>query len=538
MQEKRHFEGHFEQIRAFLLPLIGSFSGKETPGRQNRERILDSSGESASSDLAAALHGSLTNPFTKWFSIRAERNSLNDNERVALWLSQARNRMMNVFNSPRSGFAPVISEVYQEIVDFGTAGMYIADRPGQRILFQSRPINELAIAENADGKIDTVHREFDMTARQVVQKFGEAAGAGLAKEAERNGERKFRMLHAIYPNSERRSSDARDSANLPVASDYILMDHNQTLRKRGYHEMPMVVARWNKRSGESWGRGCGGRALADVKSLQEGMRLNFRVVEKSADPPLMVADDGVVGPVRTGASAINYVRRDLLMGRWSPISGLQTGADPMLQESFLDTIRQRIDQAYFRHLIQMSRDPRMTATQVLKLDEEALRVLGPFLGRLYVELLGPIIERVFGIMLRAGALGEVPPELHDQDITIEYVSPLAKAQRLSEVTAVSQLVEVMAPYISQDPSLMDNINSDQALRHVGDRLSLPPEILRDPREVAKIRERRQQAQQEAQQAETLERGAAAAQSAGQALDSGGLRQALGLGSGGNERGAA
>jgi hypothetical protein len=46
----------------------------------------------------------------------------------------------------------------------------------------------------------------------------------------------------------------------------------------------------------------------------------------------------------------------------------------------------------------------MTATEVMQRTEERMRLLGPILGRMEAELLGPIITRVFGIMLRQGAV--------------------------------------------------------------------------------------------------------------------------------------
>ena len=56
-------------------------------------------------------------------------------------------------------------------------------------------------------------------------------------------------------------------------------------------------------------------------------------------------------------------------------------------------------------------------------------MLGPVLERIDVEVLKPIIERVFAIANRAGILPPPPPEVQGQMMNIEFVSMLAQAQK-------------------------------------------------------------------------------------------------------------
>ena len=48
----------------------------------------------------------------------------------------------------------------------------------------------------------------------------------------------------------------------------------------------------------------------------------------------------------------------------------------------------------------MQDGPQMTATEVIQRNEEKMRLLGPVLGRLQSELLKPLIDRVFAILLK------------------------------------------------------------------------------------------------------------------------------------------
>ena len=49
--------------------------------------------------------------------------------------------------------------------------------------------------------------------------------------------------------------------------------------------------------------------------------------------------------------------------------------------------------------------------------------------------------------------------MRDRNIEIEYVSPLAKAQRQGDIQALTRLLELMMP-LTADPSIMDYIDTD------------------------------------------------------------------------------
>ena len=199
-------------------------------------------------------------------------------------------------------------------------------------------------------------------------------------------------------------------------------------------------------------------------------------------------------------SAINHVRFDLLRQREGAIRPINTNARPDIGEEFMEGIRLRIDNAYFKPLLQLSRDPRMTASQFLGLQQEALQVLSPFLGRLQSEDLGPIIERTFAIMLRRDMFLDPPPELEGEELEVEYLSPVAKAQRLEEARGVAQTMEIMAPVIAAQQDVLDNVDADLTFREVADTLSWPRDTIRAMEVVQQMRQARAEvSQQQAEQ---------------------------------------
>jgi hypothetical protein len=137
----------------------------------------------------------------------------------------------------------------------------------------------------------------------------------------------------------------------------------------------------------------------------------------------------------------------------------------------------------------------MTATEVLQRNEEKMRLLGPVLGRLQSELLQPLISRAFALLLRAGLLPPAPEELQGQDIDIEYVSPLAKAQKLTDLQSMLRGFEVMMQ-VAEIAPVMDYLDSDKLVQYLVEVTGIPARVIRSDEEVARIRRQAQQAQQQ------------------------------------------
>lgn len=512
------FDGHWQEIRDVIYPAAAAFTSRETPGRKAHAQVFDSTAEQAAELLAAALHAGLTHPATSWFHLRALDDQANKDDAAARWLEEASRRMLDVFNSPGTNFAPQQHEKYLDLVAFGSACMYVEDRPGNLPLFQTRSLSECFFAENAEGRVDTNFRWFELTARQAVQRWGAKAGRRLAQCADdpRRQDDPFKFVHAVYPR-EKRDSGRLGATALPYASCWISVDEMLVVEEGGFHEFPYTCPRWLKRAGEVYGRGPGMKALADVKMLQRAMKVTIRGVEKLVDPPLIVADDGVISPVRVTPSGINYVRADTMQGGGLPIRPLDTGGRPDLGEAFLKSIRERIEFAFYTHLIQFARNPQMTATQFLGISEQTARVLAPILARLQVEDLDPLVQRVFGILSRAGMLPPPPPSLHRQSIRVEYVSPITRAQKAGDARALAQTAEAIAPLLQSNPEVLDNFDADAAARDIADILGLRKSWLRSSDTVQAMRRAKQQVQSQAAIGDSVAQLAGVAGKAAQSL---------------------
>jgi hypothetical protein len=250
-------------------------------------------------------------------------------------------------------------------------------------------------------------------------------------------------------------------------------------------------------------------ALPDVKMLNLMSKTSIKAAQKQIDPPLMVPDDGFIMPIRTVPGGLNYYRA----GTRERIEPLNIGANNPVGIQMEEQRRDAIRQNFFVDQLLSVQGPQMTATEVIQRNEEKMRILGPVLGRLQSELLQPLITRCFNILLRNNKFKEIPEFIGEQNIEIEYVSPLAKAQKTGELQALMRGIEIMGSLQNVAP-VFDYLDTDNIVNHIKDVLGIPAKILKSKGEVQKIRAEKeqqmmqqQQAQQEMQAAEIANKAA-------------------------------
>ena len=88
-------------------------------------------------------------------------------------------------------------------------------------------------ASKAGGKIDTVYREYKLTAEQAVNEFGEEnLSEGTRKLAKEKPQEMVRFVHAIYPRTTHMVG-AKLAKNMPVASCKVEVEAKRLVSESG-----------------------------------------------------------------------------------------------------------------------------------------------------------------------------------------------------------------------------------------------------------------------------------------------------------------
>jgi hypothetical protein len=186
----------------------------------------------------------------------------------------------------------------------------------------------------------------------------------------------------------------------------------------------------------------------------------------------------------------------------------------------MQDLQNRIRTTFFADILQIVSDADMTATEVVQRTTERMRILGPIIGRIESELLGPLISRVFGILSRMGVMPPAPPDLAGLDMAIEFVSPIAMAQKQTEANALTSTLGVLLPMVeaTQDPSILKPFKKDKLAGWAWGIFGGDPDLVHTQEELAEMAQAEAEAAQEQQQAMMAEQAAKAANQGAGALD--------------------
>jgi len=290
---------------------------------------------------------------------------------------------------------------------------------------------------------------------------------------------------------------AKLAKNMPVASCKVEVEAKRLVSESGYHEMPVVVPRWMMIPDSVYAVGPVFDALPDSRTLNELCRMDLAAGDLAIAGMWIAEDDGVLNPrtVKVGP------RKIIVANSVESMKPLQSGSNFQYAETKIQRLQGSIRKILMADQLQAQDGPAMTATEVHVRVNLIRQLLGPVYGRLQTEYLQPMIERCFGIAYRAGVLGTAPESLAGRNFTVRYLSPLARSQKLEEVTAIDTFIQGALIVAQADPTVMDNIDMDEAQRFKGEALGVPGSIIRSSADRDKIRADRAQAQQAAQEQE-------------------------------------
>ena len=566
----------WQLIGEYVMIRKQNFNTEFTPGDFMTGKIFDGTAGYANHLMASSLIGALWPNGAKTFRIEPPDNMSQKkakSKEVKAYFAAVTKRMAAVMDNPKGGFLTCLEEYMLDQGSFGISGIGVfknegADRDQVPIRFVPLDAKKIAIDEGADGFVDTVYIERQITVRQAVQEFGlDAVSKQVRKQFEDGrGDEKIKVLQAIEPRLDAKYGGF-GNINMPVASIHLEMEHKHVLKESGYWEMPVFITRFWKANNEKYGRSPAWEAMSDILEANAMREAAMIATEKMLDPPLLVDQDGIAGggTIDTSAGAINVKYVDGHMGdRGKVVEPLITIGEMTTTFQNIKELREHIFRHFFiDRLLDLNNETRMTLGEANIRNELRGQSLGTIYARQIAELFNRVIERVYNIMFELGLLGVVAGSIEEQQMLesgieplvipesvlelmmndidaykVTFISPAARIMRAEELTGIQRTIEFLAAVAPLNSEILDNIDFDEVIKSVQDLTGAPSSILRAVDEVAEMRDKRAQqqaemAQMQAQQigaeiAKTTSQAAQAASKAGLTPFSGGAQQLGGV----------
>lgn len=496
--DRSSWDTHWREISDYLLPRSGRFFVTDrNKGDKRHNNIYDSTGTRALRVLAAGMMAGMTSPARPWFRLTTSDPDLDESSNVKQWLSAVQRKMLMVFQ--KSNTYRSLHSMYEELGGFGTGASIILPDYDDVIRHYTLTTGEYAIATDFRGQVNTLYREFDITVAQAVKEFGKDNVSQTIRNLFDRGslDAWVTIIHCIEPREDREYGK-RDSKNMPFASIYMEpgCDSGKYLRESGFKEFRAIAPRWAATGGDIYGNSPAMEALGDIKQLQHEQLRKAQGIDYQTKPPLQVPvgmKNYELDTLPGGTTAVNMN---------GPNGGIKTmfEVNLNLQHLLMDIqdVRERIRGSFYADLFLMlanNVNSRMTATEVAERHEEKLLMLGPVLERLHNEMLSPKIEMTFTSLLEAGALPPAPDELAGMDLSVEFVSMLAQAQRAVATNSIDRFVGSLGAVAQFKPDVLDKFNSDEWADMYADALGVDPELIVPGEKVALVRKARADAAQ-------------------------------------------
>lgn len=463
IQTRAPWVNTWKELARYLAPTRGVFDEPmpNSGRRVDHKTLLDSSASLAVGVLGAGMMSGLTNPSRSWFDMTLSPSALKKLPGASAWLLEVKKALESAF--AKSNVYSVLQGVYEEISVFGTAAFLVEEDPKGGIFCRPFTAGEYVLDTDDKGRVNTFGREFFMTASQLAAAFGkEQLPPQLQRELETEANPTMhKVRHLIFPNP---AADARTSdwAHFAFISVYFMED-GTLLRRGGYHEFPVIAARWEtKNTSEIYGRGPGWKCLGDVKMLQKMQKTKLVALDKSTNPPVMVSANvqGEVNLLPGGITRCNSLTDAAVKPAY------QVQPDIAALDEAMEQVRRTIRSQFFADVFVMlcAQDtPNMTATEIAERRQEKMLLLGPVLQRLKTELLDPLIERTYYILWRQGHIPPAPEILHGLEMQAQYISTIAQAQRASALEPLTQGVNFAQTLTQANPQLTTQLNFSRAL---------------------------------------------------------------------------
>ena len=532
-QERQPWESAWRDLADHFLPTRWRSDDDTTSARKPKlnSGLFDTTGILDIRTMAAGLQGGMTSPVRPWFKLEFSDREANEMSDAGIWLDEVTHLMQAALHN--STFYNAIHTLYADIGTFGTGCMIeTADYNGLR--FDVVRCGEYVADIGPDNTVDTVFRRIYMTARQIMETFGEDKVpeiVRLCSESRNSNQmvRRFDVIHGIFPRD--RFEKPASAPNKPWASVYFMYEGEaakrpHVLSESGFETCPFFVPRWDISGTDVYGRSPAMDVLSECRVLQQIGRTLLTTLHKTIDPPMSVHSALRSVGLNLRPGGVNYVD-------WSG-TGQPIAATPIMQtdpksidaavkarEDSRNTIHEGLYNDLFK-MMMLDERRQITATEINARQEEKLVLIGPVVERLHKELFAPVISRTFDLMRQWDYLPPIPGGLEGAAVEVNFVSVLAQAQRITATSSIDQTVAFVAQAGQAMPEMVDSLDPDRLIDAYAENLGVPKAILRSQEEREAIRQARAQQQQammqqaqQAQAAQNLQNLSGAAKSLGQ-----------------------
>lgn len=476
-------------------------------------------------ELADQLSAMLRPRSKPWAKLTASDERINDDTEAQKWLEEASEVLHRAMYAKGAQFLRATKTGDRDFVAFGQCVIQPSlNSTLDGLLYRTWHLRDTAWCEDADLKIEAVHRCQKLTVRQICQYFPKSAGEKMHSLLSKEPYKEFEVRHIVCPADQYELDRKVNKEKYPKVSLYVLREEDHVLEAVPQKRLGYVIPRWSLDGfGQYAASPATMLALPDARLMQQMTVSLLEAGEKAVNPPMIATHEVVRTDVQHYAGGITWVDKEYderLGEALRPVEQNLNGMQYGLQ--MLVDVQEKLKHIFYLNKLNLPEFGKdMTAFEVQKRVEEYVRSALPLFEPMEIEYNGALCEETFELLMENGAFGapdEMPEVLQGADVRFDFESPLQATSERAKAQAFMQAAEMMQLAAQIDPSVIHTIDIDKAFSDALDGIEVPADWKRDPKEVAARVQAAQQAQIEQAQMMQVAQGAGIAEQVGKAAN--------------------
>lgn len=519
---RRRVDELWQELALNFYPNRANFTTKNDDGTEYADHLFSSYPTLARRELGNMLDEFLFPE--KFFSIHVNDEDLDEGDEERQFLEYMTEIQYRAMTDPKAGLIGARTQTNHDLVSFGNGVIkYGLNINGDGLLFRNYHLRDCAWAENAEGQIDCLHRNWNPTARQLKQYFGDKVSKEVDKALEKDPEKEFSCRHVVLP-ARLYQYKSKIGKKFPFVSVYIERETQTVLEEVGQNYFDYVVPRWQPVSGSDIGTSMvTDVALPDGRTLQVCMRTLREAGEGYVNPPLIAIGDAIRNDIALYPGGITIVdaEYDERLGEvLRPISQ-NSGGFPIGLE-IANALKADIRSAFMLDKIQLPEiSHQMTATEVRRRIQEHIRAAAPISKPIQGEYNHPLCSGVFDLLMANGAfpLDYMPDTLSEKSLSFRFRSPLDELAEQNEAELyLDNRDRILGPAAQFDPSLLEIVDLHESTRDALRANGWKAKWFRSKEEVEEARQAQAEEQQAAKLMQQIQMAGQTAEQGGRGID--------------------
>lgn len=443
-QRKNLYEKSLRDIYEFVMPYRDTTCWKGE-AQARTDKIFDSTAVKAGFRFAGRLLEDFTPPFRTFFSL--EPGPLFPNDEHKNELTKELQQIGNVVGGvlANGSFPQRAHEMYYDLFA-GTGAMLMM--PGDNVdivRFRTVPIIEMALEEGPYGDIWHIwwKRKWRLDELQTLWPKGEFSER-LRDQIKAKPADEVEICQYTY----------FDGKAWQLVVMMMKEGEDEVIWEEEFRSCPWLTPRFFVVPGEPYGRGPAHLALPGVKTLNKSRELALMAAAFAVMGIWTRRNDGVFNPDTSRFQPLAFWQVSSNGGPLGPtIQRLPVPQDFDVSSIVMADEREQVKQALFDDQLPGDDKAVRSATEIAGRIKRDARDFGGVTGRLTIEIVVKLVQRVIDILEQRGML-QTNLKIDQLLTQVRVVSPMSLAQNADKVQGAVNWLQMMAMLFGQQGALM------------------------------------------------------------------------------------